>query len=336
MTILVFGQQRWGGFLARQLNRYGRSWRVTAVYDNISAPEFRIPSVRALRNADVVIRVGYPVGSPTIRGRAFDAFWSIVHRINRSALYMHYWIGTDVQSVVRYSSENRLRTGVFERYATEIHAVCASRLANELRPLDIGAVDLPFDGLDLPPVDEKCLALPSQFTVLTYIPNERWAFYGGNQLIAVATRLPRTQFVVVGGNGKWLAHPLSNVSFLGWRNDMVDLYGTCSAVLRLAQHDAVGGTVIEGLAMGRHVIYNYPVPFTTTVDFDDTEAIIGAVKHLEQRHESGTLELNLDGRRWALANYDEDRLIRRLCEFMARKLTTRRSDGNGCTAGEQT
>lgn len=336
MIILVFGQQRWGGFLARQLNRYGQPWHVTAVYDNISAPDFRVPSVRAVRNTDVIVRVGYPVGSPTIRGRAFDGFWSILHRINRSAVYMHYWIGTDVQSAVRYNKENRLRMGVFKRYATETHAVCTSRLADELRPLGIGAADLPFDGLDLPSVDEERLALPSQFTVLTYIPDERWAFYGGRQLIAMAARLPRTQFVVVAGNGTWLAHPLPNVKFLGWRNDMVDLYGKCSAVLRLAQHDAVGGTVVEGLAMGRHVVYNYPLPFTTTVDFDDTEAIIGAVRRLERRHEAGTLKLNLEGRRWALTNYDEERLISQLCEFVAAKLTSRRSDRSCCGGEEQT
>lgn len=323
MKVLVFGQQRWGGFLARQMNRYGTSWGVSAEYRNIAAPKFQVPWVSTVRKAEVIVRVGYPVGAPTVRGRAFDLFWDMLHAVNPSALYLHYWIGTDVQSVTRYHAGGRLRTGVFEKYRGEMHATLTARLADELLQLSVEAAELPFDGLDLPPIDERQLALPRQFTVLTYIPDERWSFYGGEQLVRAARQLPRVRFLVTAGRGNWLRDRPANITFLGWRNDMEDLYAASSVVLRLVEHDALGSTVVEGLAMARYVIYNYPVPFTETVGFDDIEGIVHAVGRLVELHDAGLLRLNVEGRHWALAAYDEERLIARLCESLAAQLGER-------------
>lgn len=319
MKVLVFGQCRWGAYVARQLNRYGSTWDVVAQYINVAAPDFRLPRVATVKRADVIVRVGYPVGAPSIRGRTFDFLWRALHAINPSALYLHYWIGTDVQSVTRYRAAGRLRSGVLERALGEMHAALAPWLVDELRELSIDAVYLPFDGLDLPSVEEKDLVLPGQFTVVSYIPDERWAFYGGAQLVEAACQLPQVRFVVVAGRGGWLRDRPGNVIFLGWRDDMVEVYKNSTVVLRLAEHDALGCTVVEGLAMARHVIYNYPVPFTTKVSFDDVDGLVAAISGLWDKHASGTLHPNLTGRRWAESTYDEGRLIRTLCRALAEK-----------------
>lgn len=110
-----------------------------------------------------------------------------------------------------------------------------------------------------------------------------------------------------------------NVHFLGWRDDMVEVYKNSTVVLRLAEHDALGCTVVEGLAMARHVIYNYPVPFTTKVSFDDVDGLVAAISGLWDKHASGTLHPNLTGRCWAESTYDEGRLSRTLCRALADK-----------------
>lgn len=319
MKILVLGQRRWGAYLARQLNRYGTGGPCVAQYLNVAAPEFRLPGVATVRRADIIVRVGYPVGAPTIRGRTFDFLWRVLHVINPTALYLHYWIGTDVQSVTGYKASGRLRSSVFGSALGEMHATLTPWLVDELRGLSVDAACLPFDGLDLPSVDEKDLALPDQFTVVTYIPDERWAFYGGAQLVEAAQRLPQVRFVVVAGQGGWLRNRPANIVFLGWRDDMVEVYKNSTVVLRLAEHDALGCTVVEGLAMARHVIYNYPVPFTTKISFDDVHGLVAAISELWTSHVSGMLHPNLAGRRWAESAYDEGRLIRALCEALAER-----------------
>jgi hypothetical protein len=200
-----------------------------------------------------------------------------------------------------------------------MHAALTPWLVDELRELSVDAVYLPFDGLDLPSVEDKDLALPVQFTVLTYIPDERWAFYGGAQFIEAARRLPQAGFVVVAGRGDWLRNRPGNVTFLGWRDDMVEVYKNSTVVLRLAEHDALGCTVVEGLGMARHVLYNYPVPFTTMIAFDDVAGLVAAISRLWDSHVSGVLLPNLSGRRWAASTYDEGHLIRTLCEVLAER-----------------
>jgi hypothetical protein len=323
MRVLVFGQRRWGAYLALQLNRHGSAWSVVADYLNVAAPEFRLPRVAAVKRADVIIRVGFPVGAPSIRGRTFDFLWRALRVINPSALYLHYWIGTDIQSVTQYRVAGRLRLRIFEEALGAMHATTAPWLVDELRELSVNAANLPFNGLDLPSLEERELSLPSQFTVLTYIPDRRWAFYGGEQMAKAARRLPRVRFLVTAGTGDWLRDRPANVTFLGWRDDMVELYKNSTVVLRLAEHDAVGCTALEGLAMARHVIRNYPVPFTTQVAFADVDRLVAEIGRLWDSHNSGMLLPNISGRRWAVSTYDQGRLIRALCEALTERLRER-------------
>jgi hypothetical protein len=320
MRVLVFGQRHWGACLARQLNRYGGSWSVVAEYFNVAAPNFHLPRVAVVKRADVIIRVGYPVGAPTIRGRAFDFFWRALHVTNPLALYVHYWIGTDVQSVTRYHDAGTLRSGVFQDALDEMHATSTPWLVDELSRLSIKAVNMPAFGPDLPAVEDAELSLPQQFTVLTYIPDQRSAFYGGEQVVRIAQLLPQVRFLVVSGTGRWLRDRPANIAFLGWRDDMAELYKNSTVVLRLAEHDAVGGTVEEGLAMARHVIYNYPAPFTTTVGFADVDGVVEVIRRLQASNDAGRLSLNMDGRRWVLSVVDQAHLTGNICEALTKRM----------------
>lgn len=320
MKVLVFGQLRWGAYFARELNRYGSAWSVVAEYLNVAAPDFRLPRVAAVKRADVIARVGFPVGSPSIRGRAFDLLWGALHIVNPLALYLHCWIGTDIQSVTRYRDAGHLRLREMARARDEMHVAIAPWLVEELSGLSIKALNLSVFGLDLPTTEDAGLVLPRQFTVLTYVPDRRWAFYGGKQLVRIAQLLPHVRFLVTGGTGCWLRDRPANVTFLGWRDDMVELYRDSTVVLRLAQHDALGGTVVEGLAMARHVIYNYSVPFTTKVDFDDVDGTAAAISKLQSSHDAGLLTPNMEGRRWAVSEFDEAQLVSALCVALSERL----------------
>jgi hypothetical protein len=323
VRVLVLGQLRWGPYLALQLNRHGSAWSVDAQYLNVAGPDFRLPGIATVRRSDVIVRMGFPVGAPSIRGRAFDFFWRALHIINPSAVYLHYWIGSDVQSVTRYHAAGSLRRGAFGQAMGEMHVAVAPWLADELRELSVDATVIPYYGLDRYSMEAGELALPSQFTVLMYIPDQRWAFYGGEQVVEAARRLPQVRFVVTAGTGNWLQDRPANVSFIGWCDDMVGLYKKSTVVLRLAQHDGLSNTVMEGLAMARHVIWNYPMPFTTKVRFEDIDGVVAEIRRLLESHDAGTLVPNTAGRCWALAAYDQGNLIKVLCEAMMERLDKR-------------
>lgn len=111
-----------------------------------------------------------------------------------------------------------------------------------------------------------------------------------------------------------------NVHFLGWREDMADLYKKSTVVLRLTEHDGWARTVVEGLAMARHVIYTYPVPFATKVGFDDVDGTVAAIRRLQTSHDAGLLTPNMNGRRWAVSAFDQAQLVSAVCEALTERL----------------
>ena len=148
--------------------------------------------------------------------------------------------------------------------------------------------------------------------MLTYLPDERFGFYGGPLLMDVARRLPDVPIDVVGGAGAGIASRPPNVRWHGWVKDMTPLYGASTVVVRIPRHDGLGATVIEGLLHARHVVYTYPVPHTTTVANDSLDDVVGVLEVLRDRHAAGNLQPNLPGRDYALDTFNEERLTTRL------------------------
>lgn len=170
--------------------------------------------------------------------------------------------------------------------------------------------------------------LPAEFRVLCYIPDRRYTFYGGDMLYAAAKELPTVEFLVVGGTGGWVDHPLSNLRFLGWCKDMLTIYASASVVVRIVRHDAIGGTVREGLALGRHVVYNFEVPHTRYIEYGDTDALIRVLAEYEQLHRRGELGLNMAGAEFAKREWNEARLVRLLETELLAMMTEACSGGS--------
>ncbi len=157
-------------------------------------------------------------------------------------------------------------------------------------------------------------ALPERFTVLTYIPDARPAFYGAGQVLAAARALPHIHFLVVGGSGPWATECPTNLEFLGWQKDMEPWYAAASCVVRMVEHDSIGGTVGEALSRGRTVVYSRPLEHTVFVPFDDAEALVGALDGLAADYEHA--DLDLEATAWAREFFDPGRRFRRLAEAL--------------------
>jgi hypothetical protein len=140
--------------------------------------------------------------------------------------------------------------------------------------------------------------------VLTYIPDLRHRFYGGPLIYDCAAALPMIHFNVIGGNGDWVHNKLPNLTFWGWQQDMGKFYRDSVVVMRIVLHDALGGSVTEGLAASRQVIYSYPFPFTQHVPFGDTRGAVAALNSMFATYSNGHLQPNRAGQEFVRAQFD--------------------------------
>lgn len=273
--------------------------------------------IAGLRRADIVVRVG-----ATFRwDSTLDRMLLALPRCPFGATVVIYWTGTDVLMLTRSISEGTLPEDALARLAGVQHIAGAEHLTRELAAAGVTAITVPFPGMALSP-PESAPELPSRFRVLTYLPagsGPRFAFYGGPSILAAARALPDVEFAVMGAS----EIPLSgqtlppNVTMLGRVDDPSYEYAKSTVVARMVEHDAIGGTVCEGLMYGRHVIYTYDVPHTTRIAFGDDQGLTDAIAQLHQRHTAGTLELNRAGFEYAAVEFDPDRRFARLREVLA-------------------
>ncbi len=276
-----------------------------------SVPRF----VAVLRGSDLVVRVG-----ATFRwDSTLDRMLLALPRCPFGAPVVIYWTGTDVLMLQRSVRDGTLPDKARAALAGVHHIAGAEHLTAELAECGVEAATVPFPTMALTP-PPAAPPMPERFRVLTYLPagsGPRFAFYGGPQILEAARALPEVEFAVMGANVIGAAEldekglP-GNVSLLGRVDDPAIEYARSSAVVRMVEHDAIGGTVCEGLMYGRHVIYTYDVPHTVRVAFGDVDALVGAIGSLHERHRTGSLELNRAGFDYAAVEFDPDTRFARL------------------------
>lgn len=304
----------WPTILASGLNaRFADEMSASAFVQG--AGMLSIPGFFArLATADLIVRVGVTLDSASLLDRAFMAApaW------RRRPCCALFWIGSDVLRLMEAGSTDKLDERVARAIATLPSLAGADHLVTELAGAGVAATAVPFPATVLTP-PATAPQLPQHFSVLTYLSvgsGPRFEFYGGPQILEAAGALPDTRFMIMGVSRIDGHRVPQNVELLGRLEDPSRAYGEASVVIRTVAHDAVGGTVMEGLLQGRHVIYTLPLPHTKTVPFGDTGALISALRSLKSRHDAGTLGLNTTGRDWAISEFDPDRRFAHLRDVL--------------------
>ena len=270
LHVLLIGQARWARLIAAGLNEFTDVEADVIAIDRIR-DAFALLSIRRFIRADLLVRVGFRPGAHTTRGVAFDAVVETMRKFGKTPV-MYYWLGTDVQNLVR-ETEAGVNQSRFRRMAEAgTHLADSDSLRKELANLGVQSTTawLPAPNA---PQEGEVPAAPECFTVLSYVPDARYAFYDGPTLIETAKRMPDTRFRIVGGVGAWASSVPRNVEFLGWRTDLDRVYRGSSVLVRSLEHDSVGCMVVEALAYGRPVIYSAEFPHTTRVRYGDAEAL---------------------------------------------------------------
>lgn len=308
----VFGQPYWGRRIAEAINASG-STLVASFMPEASYLRALIPAASD-REGLLLIRAGYRLGATTTRGRLFDAYWRALTSMRRRARSCHYWLGSDVLDTLAEAQARTLRLSAIRASRRDLHLADAPWLAAELHSIGIDAQSMPVPPAHDPPAIAP--PLPARFAVLSYLPGQRFAFYGGDILFEVASRMPDVRFDVVGRTDAVTRVPPPNVVLHGWVADMRPRYADASVVVRIPAHDGLGSTVVEGLLNARHVIYTQQLPYTTYLAERSPAALFDALAELQAAHSAGRLGPNTAGREYALEAFDRARLSARLAALL--------------------
>src|SRR5215210_7719 len=309
--VLIFGQAHWGRHIAAALNSRTAGFRASVVQPR-AYPSLLLAPPRHRRVA--LMRVGYRIGATTIRGRIFDAYWSMLRARLPSAVRCHYWIGTDVLNTLDEARAGTLRWSAVASSKDDLHLADAPWLATELGSIGIEATAAP---VPLPGRTSGAVPpLPATFSVLTYAPAARFAFYGGPLVVEAARRRSEIRFDVVGSESTVDPSAPPNVTWHGWVSDMKPRYAAATVVARVPVHDGLGSTVVEALLNARHVIYNQPLQHVRTISPTTTDTLVDAIDEFHEAHRKGRLGPNLAGREWALSEFDDEKLADDLASLL--------------------
>ncbi len=291
---VIVGFDYYGRFLARLINERSQRWRAR-FYSST-----HVDTVRALlasRRADAIISFGGPGPNQALATSA--------RRQNIPVFVI--WAGTDV--ITARSDPQGLE--LLKRYGF-LHLADGPWLVDELRELGINAQYVPVTAVDAP---ARLAPLPSRLSVLTYLPEPRRAFYGEERIYRLARAFPEVAFRVVGrGDPNPEAPP--NVEFLGYVRTMERLIDDSTALVRLPNHDGKSMLVLEVLARGRHVLWNYAFPGVRHVGADMTAH--DALARLMDEHNSGRLAGNTVGHHFVRDNFSRAELAARFEEVLER------------------
>ncbi len=176
--------------------------------------------------------------------------WALARVMGKRTI--NHWVGTDVLMVLEDARLQPMARGA-ARFISQ-HLTVAPWLVEELATAGIRADLLPL----VTPERYNLRTRPAPAGVLAYLPDDRADFYGGQIVYAAARQLPEIPFAVVAGTQE-RQPALPNVRYFGWVSDIAPLYEQYPILLRVARHDGLPKMVLEALAFGNQVIFEYPL-----------------------------------------------------------------------------
>jgi len=210
------------------------------------------------------------------------------------------WSGSDV-----LYAQQELAAGVSVPWVSGItHWAVSPWVAEEVRALGLSCeyVQASFVNVVAHPKP-----LPRKFSVLVFVRHaEKAELYGWDRMLDVAQRLPHIEFHLCGlSEGPTLTGP-PNMKLHPWMDNLTPLLEQVSAVYRPVRHDGLSFTVLEALALGRYVLYTYPL--TGCAQVTTTDMACEQLQRLLSQHKTGNLGLNEPGRNYIANEYAPEKV----------------------------
>ncbi|UCF79703.1 MAG: hypothetical protein JSW03_05545 [Candidatus Eiseniibacteriota bacterium] len=227
-------------------------------------------------------------------------------RFRRPMVY--HWIGTDVYRILKDSAPKRWMNKRLIQKIPATHVVVSQGLKKELETVGVSSEIYPLAGVQL---ETEPPPLPKKFSVLSYVPQRRWKFYGGDAVLEVAKQLPEVDFHLLAAGS--VPPGLPNVRLRAFSESPAGHYRDTSVLLRFTEHDGLPKMLLEALSNGRHVLWTQPFPHCHTV-----ESVAEALDLL--RSLSRNTELNREGREYVDTHYSPSKLAQDILSLYERIL----------------
>lgn len=224
-----------------------------------------------------------------------SAIFCVLAKLRGKRMVSH-WIGTDVMRYHGKINPIKWFSVWVHRHLVDLQLADSEIIQEELRSIGIETNLLRL----LPEaIIGQVTPLPEQPVVLSYWDEERFEFYGGDLVIALAKAFPEIKFIIARATGKGLSSIPKNVQFLGFVEEMSKIYRDCTCLIRIPKHDGLSAMVLETMANGRYIIYNQKFPFTSyATDFDSARKTLEGILRKQQP--------NIDGADYVKKNFSID------------------------------
>lgn len=249
--------------------------------------------------------VVYQMGGPLVPRSVFETC-KLFHKP-----IVKHWLGSDTLRLHDREVQRQCAASIVTNWAD------APWLVDELKAEGISGEVM---GLSPIAASEELPLPTSPLTVLWFLPEDRFEFYGGQMALSLARSMPDVRFLFVGCERRGRPAP-PNVEYLGFLEDIDKAYARAHVLVRMPDHDGLSQMVLEALNHGRYVIWNYPFEASLSATMEDEVA--AHLESLRQRLTAGTLGHNAAGRDYVRREYLGDVIADRICAGIANVARTR-------------
>ena len=235
---------------------------------------FEVVDSDHIQQSDIIYWVGGK--GPSIK--KYFLFW-----IKKDPLIINHWIGTDVLYEMEKNQQNGMnRIGNFlEDFIVNwkfkrgrlINLAGAPWLVDELAKLNIISTYLPITTIDVKNLEKADSKRVKDIDFLSYVPFNRFDFYGGDKIIKLAERWQNYKFLIICADLKEIPPDFFEkipknviISPRVERNKMPEFYQRSKFFIRYTQHDSESLSVFEALYYNLQILWTYDFPFTHKIE----------------------------------------------------------------------
>jgi len=286
MNIAIIGNSHFGAILTEQLNRFDKN-NSYKFYNTNEKIVDKIKFALHILNIDIV----YSVSGSIRAGGAL----ALVFKFNKKIV--QHFIGSDVLTAIEDFKNNKIDKKLIKKskYFCEVDWI-----KEELQDINVNAkvqAIMVYENFITPQNFDD-------FSVLTYMGKGKEKFYGIDNFIQLAKDFPELNFKIAGIDG--YPNLPNNIKCLGWI-DMQKEMQKNSIFIRNAKHDGLGFTVIEALALGRVVFYNYEFPYVNS--FKSYKELREKFEIKYQEFKDSKLDIDYEAIDFVKENFNRDRVL---------------------------
>jgi hypothetical protein len=233
-----------------------------------------VDNSQTLENPDIIYWVS-PRG-PSIK--KYFLFW-----IKKNPLIINHWIGTDVIVEIerkQLREIHRIRYFFIDflywfkmKRGGLLHLASAPWLVDELSKLHIHATYVPITSIDVDNLGMVDSHVKKDIDFFSYVPFERFSFYGGDKIVKLANRWQHYKFLIICPDlteipSDFIKKMPKNIIFSPRveRNKMPGLYQRSKYFIRYTKHDGLSVSVLEALYFKLEVLWTHDFPYTHKIE----------------------------------------------------------------------